>query len=49
MSNNKHFGMESVNIWMKPNEFNKLKSYLECNEKEKVFDLLSKINQRGDL
>ena len=41
--------MELKSIWFKRGEFNKLVNAIECNEKEKAFDILFDMKQRGDL
>ena len=46
---NEHKGMELKNIWFKRGEFSKLVNAVENNEKEKAFDILFGIKQRGDL
>lgn len=49
MSANKHLNMDLKSLWFKKGEFNRLISAVECNEKEKVFDILFEMKQRGDL
>jgi len=49
MLKNPHLNMELKQIWFKKLEFNQLVNAVNCNEKEKVFEILFKINERGDL
>jgi len=46
---NKHKNMILKQIWFKRGEQQKLINAIECNEKEKAFDILFDIKQRGDL
>jgi len=46
---NPHKNMNMKSIWFKRGELNKLINAIESNEKDKVFDILFEIKQRGDL
>ena len=49
MVSNPHQNMKLIKIWFQKGELNKLINAVECNEKEKVFDIIFQIKQRGDL
>ena len=46
---NPHQNMILKSIWFKRGELNKLLSAIDCNEKEKAFDILFEMKKRGDL
>ena len=46
---NPHKNMELKRIWFKRGELNKLINAIKCNEQDKVFEIMLKIKQRGDL
>lgn len=49
MCSNPHKNMDLKKIWFKSGEYNKLVNAVNCNEQDLAFDILYKINQRGDL
>jgi len=46
---NPHRNMILKSIWFKKREFSKLINAIECNEKDKAFDILFEMRKRGDL
>ena len=46
---NPHKNMDLRKFWFKRGEFNELESAIICNEKEKAFEILLDMQERGDL